>query len=335
MAKKHHPKRGSRGYWHRSRIRRETPRIRAWSDGDGAEPRLLGFAGYKAGMTHAHIKDYRPTSTTAGQEVLMPVTVLETPPMKIAAVRAYKRTPYGLETLTEVWADKLDRQLAGRLPLPRNQDAEAKWKLMGDEPQLEDIRVLAYTQPQRVTGIPKKVPELMEIRVGGGDLPGRIDYAKGILGKELDVTDVVKGGIMMDAIAASKGHGFQGHVKRFGVKLLTHKNSKHRRMIGTQGSWNPSWVQATVPNAGQHGYHQRTEYNKRVLKVGEVPDEINPAGGFPHYGLVRNKYVMFHGSLPGPNKRLIRIRDAIRYQRGVTVEAPEITYISTQSKQGA
>jgi large subunit ribosomal protein L3 len=105
-------------------------------------------------------------------------------------------------------------------------------------------------------------------------------------------------------------------------------------MIGTQGSWHPNWVQATVPNAGQMGYHQRTEYNKRVLKIGENGEEITPSGGFPHYGTIRNSYILLHGSIPGPVKRLISMRDAIRYQRGVKVEKPEITYISTTSKQG-
>ena len=140
---------------------------------------------------------------------------------------------------------------------------------------------------------------------------------------------------MLDTIAVTKGKGFQGAVKRWGVKLLTHKNSKHRRMIGTAGSWHPNWVQATVPQAGQMGYHQRTEYNKRVLKIGENGEEITPTGGFPHYGVVRNPYILLHGSIPGPAKRLISMRDAVRYQRGVKVEKTEISYISTTSKQGA
>ena len=59
-------------------------------------------------------------------------------------------------------------------------------------------------------------------------------------------------------------------------KLLSHKNSKHRRMIGTQGSWHPNWVQSTVPNDGQRGFHQRTEYNKRILKI--APDDVNSSG---------------------------------------------------------
>jgi large subunit ribosomal protein L3 len=140
---------------------------------------------------------------------------------------------------------------------------------------------------------------------------------------------------MLDTIAITKGKGWQGTVKRHHVKLLSHKNSKHRRMIGTAGSWHPSWVQATVPQAGQMGYHQRTEYNKRVLKVGENGEEITPAGGFPNYGVIRNSYIIVHGSIPGPVKRLIGIRDAVRYQRGVKIQKPEITYISTTSKQGA
>ncbi|MCK4902826.1 MAG: 50S ribosomal protein L3, partial [Thermoplasmatales archaeon] len=90
----------------------------------------------------------------------------------------------------------------------------------------------------------------------------------------------------------------------------------------------------TVPQAGQMGYHQRTEYNKRVLKVGENGEEITPAGGFLHYGIIKNSYILLHGSIPGPTKRLISLRDAVRYQRGVKVEQPEISYISTTSKQG-
>ena len=138
---------------------------------------------------------------------------------------------------------------------------------------------------------------------------------------------------MMDAIAVTKGKGFQGAVKRWGVKLLHHKNRKHRRMIGTLGPW-LSWVRPTVPQAGQMGFHKRTEYNKRILKIGENGEEITPQGGFPHYGIVRNEYVIVHGSLPGSVKRIIRMRHAIRYIKGVKVEKPEITYISTTSKQG-
>ena len=329
MSKRHHPRRGSHGFSPRKRAKTETPHIKSWADGS-EKPKLQGFFGYKAGMTHAFMIDYRPTSTTSGREVREPVTVVETPPIKIAAVRAYQRTSYGLQTAGEIWAEKLDPELSKRIPLAKKQKKK-NWDFTKDA---EEIRVLAYTQPKLVTGVPKKKPEISELRIGGGSIEEQIEYAKEILGKELKINDVIREGDMLDIIAVTKGKGFQGAVKRWGVKLLTHKNSKHRRMIGTAGSWHPNWVQATVPQAGQMGYHQRTEYNKRVLKVGENGEEITPADGFPHYGVVRNSYILLHGSIPGPAKRLIGMRDAVRYQRGVKVEKLEISYISTTSKQG-
>jgi len=53
-------------------------------------------------MTHAFIVDHRKTSTTSGQEIKVPVTVLEVPPMKVAAVRIYENTRYGLKTAGEI-----------------------------------------------------------------------------------------------------------------------------------------------------------------------------------------------------------------------------------------
>ena len=329
MPERHHPRRGSRGYSPRKRARAQTPHIKSWPEGND-KPKIQGFLGYKAGMTHAFVVDYRPTSTTSGREVVMPVSVVETPPIKVAAVRAYKKTYHGLQTLGEKWAVKLDPELSKKVSLIKN-EKKTSWDFTKDA---DEIRVIIYTQPKLVSSIPKKIPEIREMRISGGSIEDQIKYAKDILGKELKIKDVIKEGDMLDTIAVTTGKGFQGHVKRWGVKLLTHKNSKHRRMIGTQGAWHPNWVQGTVPNAGQMGYHQRTEHNKRVLKIGEKGEEITPAGGFPHYGVVRNSYILLHGSIPGPTKRLISLRDAIRYQRGVKVEKPDITYISTTSKQG-
>jgi large subunit ribosomal protein L3 len=329
MSERHHPRRGSMGFSPRKRAKAETPHIKSWPVGND-KPKIQGFLGYKAGMTHAFVVDYRPTSTTSGREVMMPVSVVETPPIKIAGIRAYKNTTHGLQTIGEIWASKLDLELSKKLPLSKK-EKKKNWDFAKDA---DELRVIIYTQPKLVTGIPKKAPEIREFRIDGGSTEEQIKYVKENLGKEVKINDALKEGDMIDTIAVTKGKGFQGHVKRWGVKLLTHKNSKHRRMIGTAGSWHPNWIQATVPQAGQMGYHQRTEFNKRVLKVGENGEEITPAGGFPNYGVVRNSYILVHGSIPGPAKRLISMRDAIRYQRGVKVEKPEISYISTTSKQG-
>ena len=335
MPKHNKPNRGSMAFSPRKRARSETPHISSWAAVEGDDPKILGFAGYKVGMSHVMAVDYRKKSTTAGQEIMMPVTIVEFPPMKVIGARGYIQDTYGLRTLTEAWEKKIDKDLERTLPIPKGHNAKAAWKKMSDS-DLEEVRLLVHTQPRMVTGIPKKRPEIMEMAVGGGSVDAQIEFAKEMMGKEFTMSDFTQDGEMLDAIAVTTGYGFQGHVKRWGVKLLTHKNSKHRRMIGNLGPFSPGYVVSTVPQAGQTGYHQRTEYNKRLLKIGDNPDEINPKGGFLNYGLIRGNYALLHGSLPGPSKRLIRFRKAVRFHGKKTdsVVVPEITMISQESQQG-
>jgi large subunit ribosomal protein L3 len=82
------------------------------------------------------------------------------------------------------------------------------------------------------------------------------------------------------------------------------------------------------------GFHQRVEYNKRIVKISEDADEINPQGGFIKYGLVKNDFVLLLGSVPGPKKRLIRFRHALRPKKVFEKSVPEITYINKLSQQG-
>lgn len=277
MTAPHHSRRGSMGYSPRKRARSEVPHIKAWPEIQGP-PRLQGFAGYKAGMTHAMIVDYRKSSTTANKLVRIPITVVEVPPVKVFAVRFYEMTPYGHNILTEILADELDPRLANRFPLPKNQvSSKERWEGLkkGDmEGEVEDVRVLVHTQPASVTAIPKKTPDIMEMRIGGGTISERIEYARGLLGKGISISRFAKDGDMVDVLSVTKGKGFQGPVKRWGVKLLTHKNSKHRRLAGNQGPFTPGYIRSTVPQAGQTGYHQRTEFNKRIVKVVRVKNAI-------------------------------------------------------------
>ncbi|TLZ86324.1 MAG: 50S ribosomal protein L3 [Methanobacteriota archaeon] len=333
MPKEHRPRHGSMGFSPRKRSESPIPHFSSWPDVDGGTPRLQGFAGYKAGMTHAIVVDYRPTSTTSGQEVQVPVTVVEVPPMRVAAVRLYRRVPEGLKTAAEVWAAQLEKELRRVFPIPKDYDAEEAWSKV-DEAGIDEVRVITYTQPSLVTGVPKKKPDLMENRVGGGSIEDRIKYARGLLGKEIPVTEFCREGSMVDVAAITKGKGWKGHHTRWGTRLLSHKNSKHRRNIGTLGNFQPGYVRPTVPQGGQFGYHQRTEYNKRILKIGDKADEVTPEGGFLHYGNLRNPFVLLHGSIPGPTKRLIRFRDAARGGYVKLEKSPDLTYISRQSKQG-
>ena len=328
MGQPHRPKKGSHGYSPRKRANGQVPRMTSWPVG-GDTPKIQGFAGYKAGMTHAIVTDYRPHSTTSGQEVTVPVTVVEVPPMKVAAVRYYRETPYGLRTLGEQWASGTDARLKQRLPVPKEPKA-----FEPETAKVDDVRILAYTQPKLVTGVPRKTPEIMELRIGGGDMDARIAFAKDKLGKDITVADFTQVGQMIDVAAVTKGFGVQGAVPRWGVKLQSHKDSKNRRDASPLGPFQPRFIRSTVPMPGQTGYHNRTEYNKRILKVGTEGAEITPAGGFVNYGVVRNGYVLLHGSIPGPAKRLIRLRDATRYLRGIEIAEPQVAYVSTASKQG-
>ena len=122
--------------------------------------------------------------------------------------------------------------------------------------------------------------------------------------------------------------GFQGAVKRFGVKLTSHKSEKTRRHAGNLGAWTPSRVGHTVPLAGQHGCHERTEWNKWIFKVSANPEEVNPAEGFRSYGIVKNDFLLVKGSIQGPKKRMVTLVRSIRPNGRYPKVAPQITYIN-------
>jgi large subunit ribosomal protein L3 len=299
-----------------------------------AAPSLLGFMGYKAGMTHVLMVEDMQGSPDFGKEVAKPATVIDTPPVTIIAIRAYTRTPYGLKTLTEAWMKNPPKDINRLTTPPNNPDPENGIKRIEDNlAQISEFRVLASTQP-RLAGVPKKKPELVEIKVDGATTKEQIEYAKPLLGKTLSITEVFKEGSYIDVIAVSKGKGVQGVIKRWGVKIRDRKSRKMKRGVATLGPWNPHRVLYTVPRSGQMGYHQRTEYNKRILKIGTDGTEVTPKGGFLRYGPIRGTYAILNGSVPGPAKRLIRFRTPARAPTRIPEAPPKIMDISLQSPQG-
>ncbi len=331
--KKHAPKRGSLAFLPRGRAKRIYPGIRYWPKQGITTPTLLGFMGYKAGMTHVFIIEDRPGSPNYGKEVVCPVTVIEAPPILICGIRAYMRTPYGYKSLTEVWMEDPPDDLERIVTLPEKFDTENALKKM--EENLEKIakfRAIAITQP-RLANISKKKPEIMEIEIGGGTIQEQFQYAKSLLGKTVPPEEVFKEGQFIDVVAVTKGKGWQGPVKRWGVKILPHKSRKTKRGVATLGPWKPTRVMYSVPRAGQMGFHKRTEYNKRILKIGNNGKEVTPKGGFIRYGQIKTSYILINGSVPGATKRLIRLRYPARPPK-TTPEPPNLIYISTDSPQG-
>lgn len=337
MSHPHRPRRGSIAYSPRVRARSEVPRVRAWPVQN--EPKLLGFAGYKAGMTHLIMRDDIPNSLTNGMEISVPVTIMEVPAMKVAAIRLYTKTTYGATAIAEAWTTELDKEINRAIAVPKKHDlsaALAKIEQLIKEGAAKDLRVVMYTMPAKITGIPKKKPEIMENNIGGTDLMARFQYAKGLLGKNINVNEVFNNGDMIDLVGITIGKGSQGPVKRWGIQLQKNKHSRAGsvREIGTLGPWHPSHVSWRVPQMGQTGYHQRTEFNKRIMQIGKDGKTVTPEGGFLNYGILRNDYVIIKGSVPGPIKRLVRLRPAIRPKKQSQGQPPEITYISLESKQG-
>jgi large subunit ribosomal protein L3 len=325
MPKPNQPRFGSMQYWPRKRARRAYPIIGSWPASKDAN--VLGFAGYKAGMTHLILTDNRGTSLTKGQEIVCPATIVECPPIKIAAINFYKTAIHASSIITTVFSEKLDKELGRRIKLPKKQA-----KKIDDVKEFDDLRLLAYTQP-RLTGIGKKKPEIFELAVGGSK-EQKLAFAKDKLGKEISVAEVFKEGQQIDIHAVSKGHGFQGPVRRFGIGIRNHKSEKSIRNPGSLGAWKgQGHMMYRVAHAGFMGYHARTEYNKQILKIGSKPEEVNPKGGFLNYGIVRNSYIIVKGSVAGTKNRMIRLIHSIRPNRKVK-EAAAIVMINTDSKQG-
>lgn len=329
MAKIHRPRHGSLQFWPRTKAKRPYARVKAWAS--SKKVNLLGFAGYKAGMTHIGVKDTRPNSITKGETIIWPVTVVECPSIKIFSLRFYKKTPYGLKVISELVNNKLDKDLNRRIGLSKKQDFDVKLKQVSSKlDQFDDLKVAVYTQPSK-TGIGKKKPELFEMGVGGNTVKEKFDYLSGLLNKEIKVSDIMKTGSKVDVHSVSKGKGFQGAVKRFHVQLLQHKAEKKRR-TNVFGPSVPSKIIWGMIMPGRMGFNLRTEYNKDLVFIGNKPENVNPKGGFLHYGLVKNDYVLIKGSVPGHVRRLITFTEPIRSSKGFG-QSIEVQYISQESKQ--
>jgi len=309
MVKDYHPGRGARSFWPRKRAKRIYPAISAYPQSDKAK--IMGFAGYKTAMTHAILVDNKKTSLTSGQEIAVPVTILECPPLKVVGFRTYKNSIRGLKALGEVWTKELPKDLERKVKIKTVKTEEQMKKIESHIDKISKIRAIVVTQP-RLAGIGKKTPEIFEIEIGGKDSKEKFEFAKNVLGKDVKAAEIFKEGEFVDVSSVSKGKGMAGVVKRFGIRIQDRHAKKKLRHIGTLGPQTPRKVRHTVPQAGQLGFQTRTELNKRVIKIGDDGKKITPKSGFHKYGVIKSDYIVLEGSVPGPKKRLIRLRPTVR-----------------------
>jgi len=333
------------------------------------QPHLTAFLAYKAGMTHV-VRDLdKPGSKLHKKEIVEAVTVLEAPPMVAVGVVGYVETPHGLRSLATVWADHLSDECLRRFyknwhrskkkaftKYHKHNAADKGERKTRQLNQLKKyctvIRVIAHTQIRKLH-LRQKKAHLMEIQVNGGTVTQKVDFALSLFEQQIPVEKVFQDSEMIDVIGVTKGHGTEGVIKRWGVRRLPRKTHRGLRKVACIGAWHPANVQYTVARAGQRGYFHRTELNKKIYKIGKgsgdskkpannatteydlTEKNISPMGGFPHYGMVNEDFVMLKGCIMGPRKRVITLRKSrLPPTKRWQLEKVSLKFIDTSSKFG-
>jgi len=319
--------------------------------------------GYKAGMTHIVRDVDRPGSKMHKKETVEAVTIVETPPMVVVGVVGYLETPRGLRTLTTVWAEHLSEECRRRFyknwyQSKRKAFTKYAKKFSNDPASIENelnrmkkycqvIRVIAHTQIRKVK-LRQKKAHIMEVQVNGGSVAEKVDFAKSLFEKQVPVSAVFAQDELIDVLGVTKGHGVEGVITRWGVTRLPRKTHRGLRKVACIGAWHPARVGFTVARAGQHGYHHRSEVNKKIYRIGAAGDEkscmteadlteksITPLGGFPHYGVVNEDWLMIKGALVGTKKRVLTLRKSLlTHTSRVALEKINLKFIDTSSKFG-
>ncbi len=305
------PRRGSLAYLPKGRAQSMEARIRSWPKQTFEEPKLLAHAGFKAGCIQIVSIDDREKTPNFGKQLVSLGTVIVTPPMLIIGMRGYTKNHNGQHADFDVFAKDLPKEISRILKNTEGNDLESIQNSIG---KIHDLFAVVAVIP-RHSNLEQKKPYVFEIAVQGGTIEKQFTFLKELLGKEIKIDQVFESGVTVDTAAITKGKGWEGPITRWGVKKKQHKSRKSVREVGSLGPISPQYVMYTVPRAGQRGFHQRTEYDKRIMILSNTEKnefKINPAGGFKHFGFVNGDYVVLKGSVPGTYRRLIKLRSQIR-----------------------
>ena len=239
-------------------------------------------------------------------------TVLVTPPILVLGIRGYSKKYQGYHAEFDAYAEDIPKNISKYVSLKSKENAlDFAEKILG---RIKKIVVLVAVSPKTIN-LEQKRPIVFEAGISGGDITKQFAFAKELLGKEIKLNQVFQIGETVDVAAITKGKGWEGPITRWGVKKKQHKSRKSVREVGSLGPISPQNVMYTVPRAGQRGFHQRVEYDKRIMIMSDTKAkdfEINPKGGFKHYGLVKGDYIVLKGSVPGTYRRMIKLRSQIR-----------------------
>merc|ERR1711970_95850 len=367
------PRHGSMGFYPKKRASRLRPKVKAFPKDDPSKPvHVTSFLGYKAGMTHIVRVSDKPGSKLNKKEVVEAVSIVETPPMVCVGVVGYIETPRGLRNFKSVWAEHLGEECRRRFYKNWHKskkraftNASKKWTDDVGKKEIEadlakikkyccTVRIIAHTQVKLLRKRIKKA-HIMEIQLNGGSIADKVDFAVSHFEKQIPIGEVFAQDEMIDIIGVTKGKGVKGVTSRWHTKKLPRKTHKGLRKVACIGAWHPSRVQFTVARAGQKGYHHRTELNKKIYRMGagyhmkdgklvknnaatdyDLADKaITPMGGFPHYGEVKQDFIMLKGCCIGPKKRVLTLRKSLlTHTKKRALEKINLKFIDTSSKFG-
>jgi large subunit ribosomal protein L3 len=295
MPTKKSPRHGSLQFWPRKRAKKILPRVN-WEPINSDKP-LKGFIAYKAGMFSAFVTDNTANSMTKGRKIIIPVTILECPPMKIFSIRFYK----DLKVKKDALAENLDKELKRKVKLPKN-----KKPVSFENKDYDDLKIIVYSEVKK-TGL-KKTPDLIEVGLTGS-LDEKVNFVKENLNKEFRVSDFFDRGQLIDVRGLTRGKGLVGPVKRFGITLKSHKSEKGQRRPGSLGPWHPARVTFRAPMAGQLGMFTRVVYNNQIVHIGKPEENIK---NIKNFGDTKTEYLIVRGSVQGPSKRQLIITHSLR-----------------------
>ena len=112
--------------------------------------------------------------------------------------------------------------------------------------------------------------------------------------------DIFAAGDKIDATAISKGKGFQGAIKRHGQHRgpMAHGSKFHRHQGSNGSATTPGRVFKGKGMPGQMGNKQITIQNLEIVKVD-----------------AENNLLLVKGSVPGPKKSLVTVKETVKVER--------------------
>jgi large subunit ribosomal protein L3 len=126
------------------------------------------------------------------------------------------------------------------------------------------------------------------------------DFSKECSTGDTFSAELLEGCRYVDVIGTSKGKGFQGVMKRwgFGGGRKTHGSKFHREPGSTGQSTYPHKTFKNVKLPGRMGRERVSVLNLRVIKIDK-----------------ENHLVLVRGAVPGVNKTVVVVRQAVKKQR--------------------